>query len=74
MLVTTSFEKSGNLLQIGDGIQIKWCLLATEAAVEIRADAGVQRVAGKLADAVLEGRQGVQADMPEGEEEERAAE
>ena len=34
----------------------------------------VKLIAGKLADAVLEGRQGVQADMPEGEEEERAAE
>src|SRR4026208_915442 len=35
-------------LQIGNGIQLRWNRLQTKAAIEIRADASVQRIAGQL--------------------------
>ena len=45
-------KQAGQLLQIGDRVEVARRLLAAEAAVEVGADAGVVGVAGELTDVI----------------------
>src|SRR3954447_21804012 len=60
--VTAAVEDVGQLLQVGDRVEVAGGLLGAEAAVQVRADAAVQRGAGELADVVDVVGGGVEAD------------
>ena len=52
LTITARAEQVGQSLQVGDGVEIRGALLASEAAVEVGADAAMAGVAGELADVV----------------------
>ena len=50
--VSARCQQVRNARQVGDRIQVHWGLFAAKCAVEIRAAAGVTRVAGDLANVI----------------------
>ena len=52
LAIAPFFQQTRDFLQVGYGVQVARGLFGAVASVQIRADGGVQRITGQLADVV----------------------
>ena len=50
--IASPVQQAGDLLQVGDGVQIVWALLSAIAAIQIAADTCIVCISRQLADVV----------------------